>query len=336
MCSTGQPRSTPGPASAAGRATTSRGSIATAFASRAGAWCRRICTGASSPDIPAGPRAIVADATAEQATAPEMASALEEVRIAFDTPDRIAAIDAAIAGFLRDTGLIRSSLAVRSSAMGEDSARASFAGIHQSRLKVRGQGDVARAVAACYGSLWTPQALAYRRHMGYRDHDVLCAVVLCEMVAAAGADEPVAAGVGFTADPLTGRRDLLAIDAGRGLGEAVVSGRINPQRIVFRLAKDRLLMHARGAGPALLTPRAELELAETLLRVHWALGEGQPIRRTSSGRSMASGSGSFRCGRPLACAARCPTMWRRFRGTGPPPTSRTPCPAWSARSRGAS
>ncbi len=225
--------------------------------------------------LPALPQKTVAGAAADQATDAQILAALEEVRLAFETRDCLAVIEATIAPFLRDAGLIWSNLAVRSSATAEDSARASFAGIHQSRLNVRGQTDVARAVATCYGSLWTPQALAYRRRMGYRDEEVLCAVVLCEMVAAAGTDGPRAAGVGFTADPLTGRRDLLTIEAGAGLGEAVVSGRIDPQRIVYRVVKDRLVAHERRAGPPLLPPAAERELAETMLRVHWALGEGQ-------------------------------------------------------------
>jgi len=231
---------------------------------------RRIVAG-----LPAAPLQIVAGASAEQATSPEVVAALDQVRRAFDTPERLAAIESTVAVFLRSAGLIWSNLAVRSSATAEDSARASFAGIHQSRLNVRGQGDVTRAVAACYGSLWTPQALAYRRRMGYSDADVLCAVVLCEMVVAAGTDEPKAAGVGFTADPATGRRDLFMIDSGPGLGEGVVSGRIDPCRIVYRLVKDRLELHERGPGTSHLSPAAERELVETMLRVHWALGEGQ-------------------------------------------------------------
>lgn len=231
---------------------------------------RRVLAG-----LPAPPQKTVAGATADQAADAQILAALEEVRLAFDTRDCFSVIEATMAPFLRDAGLIWSNLAVRSSATAEDSARASFAGIHQSRLNVRGQSDVARAVAACYGSLWTPQALAYRRRMGYRDEEVLCAVVLCEMVVAPGTDAPRAAGVGFTADPLTGRRDLLVIDAGPGLGAAVVSGRLDPQRIVYRIVKDRLVRHERDAGQPILPAEAERELADTLVRVHWALGEGQ-------------------------------------------------------------
>ena len=60
--------------------------------------------------------------------------------------------------------------------------------------------------------------------MGFADDDVLCAVVLCAMVTTPGGDEPQSAGVAFSCDPRTGRRDLIVINAARGIGEPVVSG----------------------------------------------------------------------------------------------------------------
>src|SRR5262249_31133397 len=119
-----------------------------------------------------------------------------------------------------------------------------------------------------YASLWTPQALAYRRRMEFGD-EVQCAVVICQMVQAQSA------GVGFSFDPVSGRRDLVVIDAALGLGEAVVSGSVDPQRIVYRSIKGQLQPESRGAGPEMLPEPRERELAYQILRLHWAFGDGQ-------------------------------------------------------------
>src|ERR1035437_5340357 len=129
---------------------------------------------------------------------------------------------------LERLGLLEARVAVRSSATGEDSARASFAGMHRSFLNVSGAAAVEQAAQGCIDSLGTPQAIAYRRRMGFRDEEVQCAVVVCQMVDAR------CAGVAFSCDPATGRRDLILIDAAEGLGEAVVSGRVNPHRMIWR------------------------------------------------------------------------------------------------------
>ncbi|MDI6908176.1 MAG: PEP/pyruvate-binding domain-containing protein [Thermoanaerobacterales bacterium] len=107
---------------------------------------------------------------------------------------------------LRHLELLDKPLAVRSSASAEDSDKASFAGILESFLNVRGLDNVLSAIKRCYASLWTPQAVTYRRKMGIRDDEVLPAVVIMEMV------EAEAAGVGFTCDPRTGREDVLVLN----------------------------------------------------------------------------------------------------------------------------
>src|ERR1022692_1740895 len=167
-------------------------------------------------------------------------------------------------------GLLEARVAVRSSATGEDSARASFAGMHRSFLNVSGVAAVEQAAQGCIDSLQAPQAIAYRRRMGFRDEEVQCAVVVCEMVDAR------CAGVAFSCDPATGRRDLILIDAAEGLGDAVVSGRVNPQRMVWRNRDGVLLRQAGSAGCAWLPAPIEEELAQLVQRVHWALGEGNP------------------------------------------------------------
>lgn len=160
-------------------------------------------------------------------------------------------------------------LAVRSSATSEDSARASFAGVHRSFLNVTGSDAIQNAAQLCIDSLQTPEAIAYRRRMGFRDEEVRCSVILCEMVDAR------CAGVAFSCDPATGRRDLILIDAAEGLGEAVVSGRINPRRMIWRNHNGRLHRQNRSDSCALLPASVEEELAHTVWRVHWALGEGR-------------------------------------------------------------
>ncbi len=170
---------------------------------------------------------------------------------------------------LADWGLTQAKVAVRSSATAEDSARASFAGIHRSFLNVQGSGAIEQAAQSCLDSLHTPEAIAYRKRMGFRDDEVQCAVVICEMVNAR------CAGVAFSADPSTGRRDLILIDAAEGLGDAVVSGRVNPARMAWRSTGGRLRREPGSAQVAWLPAAIEEELAHQVRRIHWALGEGQ-------------------------------------------------------------
>lgn len=117
---------------------------------------------------------------------------------------------------------LKKSWAVRSSAVAEDSEKASFAGMHDSFLNVCSLEDILLAVKGCYASLWSSRAVAYRKKMNISDDDVKAAVVIMEMV------EAKAAGVGFTCDLLSGRQDVLVINANFGLGESVVSGIVEP------------------------------------------------------------------------------------------------------------
>ena len=139
--------------------------------------------------------------------------------------DEIAAAYAALGG---------GAVAVRSSATAEDLPGAAFAGQQDTFLNVRGEEDVLRAVADCWASLWTDRAIAYRGRQGIRPHEVAIAVVVQNMVAAE------TAGVMFTANPVTGERSEIVVEASAGLGEAVVSGRVTPERHVLdRNGKSR-------------------------------------------------------------------------------------------------
>ena len=123
---------------------------------------------------------------------------------------------------LKNIGILEKPVAVRSSATAEDTAGASFAGIHESFLNVRGMDNILSSIKGCYASLWTVRAVAYRRKMNIRVEEVIPAVVIMEMV------EAEAGGVAFTCDPMTGREDAVLISANFGLGESVVSGAVEP------------------------------------------------------------------------------------------------------------
>ncbi|MFX4262841.1 PEP/pyruvate-binding domain-containing protein [Pelotomaculum propionicicum] len=123
---------------------------------------------------------------------------------------------------LETEGILDKPVAVRSSASAEDSGKASFAGIHESFLNIRGADNILSAIKECYASLWTPRAVAYRRKMNVSDEDMSQAVVIMEMV------EARAAGVAFTCDPQTGRQDIFVVSANHGLGESVVNGAVEP------------------------------------------------------------------------------------------------------------
>jgi pyruvate,water dikinase len=126
-------------------------------------------------------------------------------------------------------------LAARSSATAEDLPGASFAGQQETFLNVRGAGALLEAVRACWASLWTARAIAYRERRGIEPGRVSLAVVVQEMV------EAEAAGILFTADPTSGRRDRVVINAAWGLGEAVVSGRVTPDRLAVDRASGRVV-----------------------------------------------------------------------------------------------
>ncbi|MFE4378893.1 rifamycin-inactivating phosphotransferase [Streptomyces cyaneofuscatus] len=141
-------------------------------------------------------------------------------------------------------------VAVRSSATAEDLPTSSFAGQQDTYLNVVGPAEVLRHVSRCWASLFTERAVAYRRRNGIDHRAVQMAVVVQRMVL------PEAAGVLFTADPLTGDRRTATVDAGFGLGEALVSGLVNPDVFTVRdgavvaraIAAEQRAVHAVSGG----------------------------------------------------------------------------------------
>lgn len=131
-------------------------------------------------------------------------------------------------------------VAVRSSATAEDLPFASFAGQQDTYLNVVGIEAILTAVRHCWASLWTDRAVSYRANQAIDPHTVRLAVVVQQMV------EAEVAGVLFTANPLTGRRRQAVIDASPGLGEAVVSGAVNPDHLVVDTQTGAILERRLG------------------------------------------------------------------------------------------
>ncbi|MFE6523147.1 rifamycin-inactivating phosphotransferase [Streptomyces sp. NPDC057794] len=156
-----------------------------------------------------------------------------------------ASITRALAGLGEDVPC-----AVRSSATAEDLPTASFAGQQDTYLNVVGTTEILRHVSRCWASLFTERAVTYRRRNGVDDRAVRMAVVVQRMVF------PQASGVLFTADPVTGDRKVATVDAGFGLGEALVSGLVNPDVFTVRdgevvartISAKRRAVHATPGG----------------------------------------------------------------------------------------
>ena len=157
-----------------------------------------------------------------------------ELLLTASMPDDVR--DAVLAAYARVDGPV----AVRSSATAEDLPFASFAGQQDTFLNVVGADAVLDAVRRCWASLWTDRAVAYRESNGIDHHAVRLAVVVQEMVQSA------VAGVLFTANPVTGKRREAVIDASPGLGEAVVSGAVNPDHFVVDTASKKILERRLG------------------------------------------------------------------------------------------
>ncbi|HET8784617.1 MAG TPA: PEP/pyruvate-binding domain-containing protein, partial [Candidatus Limnocylindrales bacterium] len=162
-------------------------------------------------------------------------------------------------------------VAVRSSATAEDLPGASFAGQQDTYLDIEGDDALLDAIRRCWASLWNERAVAYRAANGIDDGSVALAVVVQRMV------EARAAGVLFTADPITGRRRTTVIDAAPGLGEALVSGAIVPDHYVADTASGRITERTVRGDRPVLSDRLVRELAGVGRRIEAALGSPQDI-----------------------------------------------------------
>jgi phosphoenolpyruvate synthase/pyruvate phosphate dikinase len=161
-------------------------------------------------------------------------------------------------------------VAVRSSATAEDLPTASFAGQQETFLNVRGAEAVLEATRRCWASLWTARAMAYRARQGIPPDSVSLAVVIQQMVAAE------AAGVLFTAHPVTGDPNEMVINAVRGSGEALVGGQVTPEEIVVGWPTWAVRRRDSPAG-RVLTDAQAVELARLGERIESHYGRPQDI-----------------------------------------------------------
>jgi phosphohistidine swiveling domain-containing protein len=140
-------------------------------------------------------------------------------------------------------------VAVRSSATAEDLPEMSFAGQQETYLNIRGAEAVLEAVKECWASLWTARAIGYRARHHIAPQDVSLAVVVQILVPAD------AAGILFTADPVSGQRDRVMISASWGLGEAAVGGLVTPDSLTVEKTSGRVL-NRQTADKQVMTVRA--------------------------------------------------------------------------------
>ncbi len=132
-------------------------------------------------------------------------------------------------------------VAVRSSATAEDLPDLSFAGQQDTYLNIIGEKLLLEAIIRCWSSLWTARAIGYRARNVISHEDIALAVVVQQMV------QSEASGVLFTANPLTGKRSETVIDAIFGLGEALVSGQVEPDHYVVDTDCGRIVSKTLGA-----------------------------------------------------------------------------------------
>lgn len=190
---------------------------------------------AASFAVPPGfcvPAPIFERALAMDAGFPEEADATPSL-----PADLIAALTEAYATLAERAGTPQPRVAVRSSAIDEDGAAASFAGQHETYLNVTGVDGIAAAIARCWASVRSPRAMAYRRQQGLSTEGVRLAV-LVQLLAPADVS-----AVLFSANPVTGRRDEVVITASWGLGESIVGGTVTPD--MYLIHRDGLTITAR-------------------------------------------------------------------------------------------
>lgn len=172
--------------------------------------------------------------------------------------------------------------AVRSSATAEDLPTASFAGQQDSYLNVVGPAAILRHISRCWASLFTERAVTYRRRNGIDHRTVHMAVVVQQMVF------PQAAGVLFTADPVTGHRKVATVDAGFGLGEALVSGLVNPDVFTVQDGEvvDRAIAAKQRAVHALPSGGTREVAIDAQRQEQPALTDAQAVRLVQLGRRI--------------------------------------------------
>jgi phosphoenolpyruvate synthase/pyruvate phosphate dikinase len=237
---------------------------------------RRIMAGAPSIDDRLGrlSRLNPDDRESIRTLSAEIRRAIEGIPI----PDDVAA---AVTSAIAQLGE-RAAYAVRSSATAEDLPTASFAGQQDTYLNVVGPAEILRHVSRCWASLFTERAVTYRLRNGFGHRKLHMAVVVQQMVF------PQAAGILFTADPVTGNRKVASMEASFGLAEGLVSGLVNAyvyevrdgEVVAKAVAAKQLAIHASPAGGT------EEQTIEPERQEQPALTDAQVVRLAQLGRRI--------------------------------------------------
>ena len=222
-------------------------------------------------------------------------------------------------------------VAVRSSANAEDLPDMSFAGQQDTYLNGRGGEALLEAVRNCWASLWTPRAISYRHQMGI-EHDAVAMAVVVQLMVPSDVS-----GILFTANPATGERSEIIVNASFGLGEAVVGGQVTPDTYVVDRAtlsakektigtKEQQVVSDGDQGVRLeeisASERGKSSLTDAALRIlhHWGW-----MSKSTSMASPRISSGQFLTGSSICCNPAPSQTFRRSRlrttGSRPRPPS---------------
>ena len=181
----------------------------------------------------------------------QLEASAKEIRAYLEAEPVPRAVEAAIRdAYAELAGEGDAPVAVRSSATAEDTETASFAGMNETFLNVRGADAVIDAVRRCWASLFGARTVFYRAKRGFGQANMDIAVVVQRQV------DAERAGVMFTVDPATGAADRVVIEGSFGLGEAVVSGRVSPDRYVVDKASLAVLARELHPKTAVIEARA--------------------------------------------------------------------------------
>ena len=161
-------------------------------------------------------------------------------------------------------------LAIRSSANCEDSGLASFAGQFTSFLSVD-KNDLLSAVKQCLAAVFNQQVLMYCSYHQVNFSDIKMAVIIQKMI---NADK---GGVIFTKDVFNHSKNKLIIEAAQGLGENVVSGLVNPQKLIFDKKTEKIIEGFQGSDQPILTPKEAKQLFRLSLKIEKLFGSPQDI-----------------------------------------------------------
>lgn len=228
--------------------------------------------------------AALKDLAAEDTQALERAS--EKIRAAFSN----GTVSDELAAPIRDAyaALGNAPVAVRSSATAEDLPDLSFAGQQDTYLNVIGADELLKAVVNCWSSLWTARAIGYRLRNHIAQDEAALSVVVQEMVPSE------VSGVLFTANPLSGLRSETVIDATLGLGEALVSGQVEPDHYVVDILHNRIV--SKTLGEKKISTRGKtgggVETVEEDASARQALSDAEIVQLAALGQDVKKEYGS--------------------------------------------